>query len=134
MAASREIAGTGEFGHVALAAQIDHDSMDASLRDPQVIAAFGQWLACMKQAGYDYHDPYRAGADYRRYTPSPTQAEITAVLADIACKQCTHLVDVWSGVERAYGPGQRCRVPKPPTRPRPTTTRPCGSAVRSANG
>lgn len=100
--ASRQIAGTGEFGHVELAAQIDRDSMDASLRDSQVTAVIGQWSACMKQAGYTYLDPYKAGADRRWYTPAPTQPEITAALADITCKDRTHLINIWSGVERTY--------------------------------
>ncbi len=100
--ASRKIAGDAEMGHSQLSARIDFEAFRDSEHDPQVTAVFGQWSACMKQAGYNYRDPLAAVADHRWSTPQPTPAEISTVLADIACQQRTHLVDVWHRVESDY--------------------------------
>jgi hypothetical protein len=64
-----------------------------------VVAAFKQWSSCMRGKGYPYQTPRDAGAEFDVNTETVPPAEIAAAEADVACKQRTHLVDIWRGYE-----------------------------------
>lgn len=95
---------TGHGGSVndsPIAQAIDADSLSRSQQEPQVVAVFKQWSACMAAKGYNYAAPYDAGNDRRWATSTPTAVEIQTATADVACKQKTNLVGVWYAVDSA---------------------------------
>lgn len=72
-------------------------------RDPQVRKVVKDWSSCMAAAGYEYDSPLDAGTDLptaRR--PSADAHEKTVALADVACKEKTSLIRVWSAAEARY--------------------------------
>lgn len=91
----------GTVNDAPIAQTIDADSLVRSQQEPQVVAVFKQWSACMAAKGYDYAAPYDAGNDRRWNTTAPTAAEIQAATADVACKQKTNLVGIWYAVDSA---------------------------------
>ncbi len=91
----------GSVNDSPVAESVNTDSLARSQQEPQVIAVFKQWSACMAAKGYHYATPYDAGNDRRWATNAPTAAEIQTATADVACKQQTNLVGVWYAVESA---------------------------------
>jgi len=91
----------GTVNDAPIAQAVDADSLARSQQEPQVVAVFKQWSACMAAKGYDYATPYDAGNDHRWATSAPTAAEIQTASADVACKQQTNLVGVWYAVDCA---------------------------------
>jgi hypothetical protein len=91
----------GSVNDAPVAQAIDADSLSRSQQEPQVVAVFKQWSACMAAKGYDYAAPYDAGNDHRWATGTPTAVEIQTATADVACKQKTNLVGVWYAVDCA---------------------------------
>ncbi len=81
-----------------VAQRLDMDSLRVSKEDEMVQAAVARWSRCMRDKGYDYADPFRAAGDPAFRGPV-TPYEIETALADIACKDGTDLVRVWSAVE-----------------------------------
>jgi hypothetical protein len=83
-------------------ADVSARSFRDSMQDPAVLAAFGQWSRCMGAKGYRYPAPAQAGAEFDVDNLRIPAAEIAAAEADVACKQQTHLIDVWHGFEVRY--------------------------------
>lgn len=86
-----------------LVAAVQSDAWHAALADPRVIDAFAAWSACMARAGYAYAAPMDANDDPRWWTSDTAGPdEVAAAVADIACKESTGLVPVWSAVEAGH--------------------------------
>lgn len=82
-----------------LAEDIDDASYHRSLANPELLAAFAKWSACMKQSGYSLASPAQAPGFLLK--PSPTAAEIQTAKADVTCKKRTNVIGVWFAVESA---------------------------------
>jgi hypothetical protein len=93
-----EVAGAVDAGIVD---SINYGMYDRSKQDSRVVAVTQRWSACMKEAGYDYPNPLAAMGSFPT-TGTPSQAEIQAARADLACKKSTNLVGEWFSVESAY--------------------------------
>ena len=70
--------------------------------DSRVIAAFGSWSACMKNAGYSYANPMAAINDPQWGTTTPSQAEVKVATADVQCKTATNLTGLRVSVAAAW--------------------------------
>jgi hypothetical protein len=53
----------------------------------------------MRDRGYSYASPIAANDDERWESDTPSGLELATATADVACKQSTNLVSIWSGVE-----------------------------------
>jgi hypothetical protein len=71
-------------------------------RDPQVIALFRQWSACMATAGYRYPDPLAAIGSSQWTSDAISAAEIHTALADLACKRQLQMLPKWVAIESGY--------------------------------
>jgi hypothetical protein len=60
------------------------------------------WRTCMKSAGYDYDDIWKANNDPRWAGPQPAPEEIPTATADVTCKKKVDLAGIWLTVEAAY--------------------------------
>jgi len=79
--------------------QINLNDSSASQADPAVVAVFAAWSRCMAAKGYTLANPLQAGDGFNISTPKPSQQEIDMAVADVRCKDQTHVVSVWFGVE-----------------------------------
>jgi hypothetical protein len=70
--------------------------------DRRVQAAMAGWRTCMKSAGYDYDDIWKANNDPRWTGSQPAPEEIPTAKADVACKKRVELAGIWLTVETAY--------------------------------
>jgi hypothetical protein len=70
--------------------------------DRRVQAAMAGWRTCMKSAGYDYDDIWKANNDPRWTGPQPAPEEIPTAKADVTCKKRVDLAGIWLTVETAY--------------------------------
>jgi hypothetical protein len=89
----------GVVGEADVVAALGSGSFRDSMRSPTVTAAFAQWSACMLEKGYHYATPAVAGPEFDLDSPRITPAETAAASTDVACKQRTHLLDVWRTFE-----------------------------------
>jgi hypothetical protein len=78
------------------------ESWERSKVDSRVRAAFVDWSACMKRAGYDYADPFKANDNPEFGDAEPTAGEIAVAVADVRCKKEANVVSIWATVETAY--------------------------------
>jgi hypothetical protein len=90
-----------------LAVQLDHQSLDASLRDPTVATAIDQWSACMKRDGFTVADPLHAPLVAAQRGAQPgSQLDRTVAADDVSCKRTVNLIAIWftveSKIQRAY--------------------------------
>lgn len=80
--------------------EYESQAYEASMQDPAVVRAFGEWSACMEDDGFDYPDPMEALSDPAwAGSERPTAHETAVAEADVRCKRATRLVQVWSGAE-----------------------------------
>jgi hypothetical protein len=101
--ARRKIAeGAPNIKEPRLADNLAIEAYDRSKQDSRVVKVYAEWSACMKQAGFDYADPWKALNDPAFVTPEPTQKEITVATADARCKSRTNLLNVHATVLTAY--------------------------------
>lgn len=80
----------------------DRASLLGSQRESGVAEALASWRGCMQQRGYSYPDPLAAASDDRWWADAsagPSPAEQAVAVADVACKDRSHLVDAWRGAE-----------------------------------
>ncbi|MFD3380846.1 MULTISPECIES: hypothetical protein [unclassified Streptomyces] len=78
-------------------------SFDEAGKDPEVREVVKKWSSCMARKGYKYDSPLDAGNDLpTAKSPEPDAREKKVALADIACKNDTSLIRVWSTVEARY--------------------------------
>ena len=100
-----EATGVGQqaTGRSGLAAQIRSESYHRTLTDHRVLAAFGQWSACMRAHGYDYSAPLQAATDSRwNFNAPPARTEIQTATTDVACKLKTNVLGITFAVESDY--------------------------------
>lgn len=82
--------------------QMQNDLYRKAQVDARVRAVMDRWRECMRAAGYDYADIWRANNDPRWTAPEPTGLERATAAADVTCKRGTDLASVWLTVETAY--------------------------------
>lgn len=70
--------------------------------DRRVVAAFGSWSTCMKNAGFSYATPMDAIDDPRWATTTPSGTEVKAATADVECKVSTNLTGLRAAVATAW--------------------------------
>ncbi|MFD7236731.1 hypothetical protein ACFWAT_15695 [Streptomyces syringium] len=101
-AAAGKVTGTPSFPADALVVrQLNMDSFEQSKNDARVRTVLRKWSNCMKAEGFSYAGPLdapRSMAD----GPRASAREIATARADVACKERTRLIGVWSAVESAY--------------------------------
>ncbi|NEB04668.1 hypothetical protein [Streptomyces sp. SID13726] len=84
-----------------VASSIATESFTESLEAPDVVKATRDWSQCMKEKGFSYSTPLQAlGAD-ENSGAKVTRREISVATTDIACKESTGLVKIWSSRETA---------------------------------
>ncbi|AUY52487.1 hypothetical protein [Streptomyces sp. CB01881] len=81
-----------------LAEQLANDAFTKAKQEPEVVAAFAQWSACMKESGYKYREPLDA-VDDRKFSRDVTKAEIDTALADLNCRSRSNVALVWYQAE-----------------------------------
>lgn len=82
--------------------QRSRTSLYDSEKDPGVSHALKTWRDCMHQTGLEYQDPLAAMADPKWWaddTAGPSNKEIAVAVADVTCKDASHLVDAWHAAE-----------------------------------
>ncbi|MFJ8930452.1 hypothetical protein ACIRLA_28075 [Streptomyces sp. NPDC102364] len=103
--ANRKLGATSAqgFGDAPVVVKVNTDSWAKSYNDKRVRAVFTKWSACMKQKGYAYADPMKAGDDPQwQKTTTATPREQQVASADVACKQKNNVLGVWYSVDVAY--------------------------------
>jgi hypothetical protein len=101
--ARTEIVGDGGSERNPVAMGIYLRSFDEARKDPEVRKVVKAWSSCMARRGYEYDTPLDAGNDLpTARKPAPDAHEKKVALADIACKNDTSLIRVWSTVEARY--------------------------------
>lgn len=99
-AAQRRLAGGTTAQSIQLPSVLGAGTARLAENDSRVRTAMTAWSACMKRDGYQYRssrEPNNVG-----WPEPPGAAEIATATADVACKQQTNLVGIWSAVESAY--------------------------------
>lgn len=99
--AQSELAPQGNYESTPEADAIASDSFNLISTDPKAVAATKAWSACMAKDGYRYTDPFGPTTQYSPYQ-TLTADEIATAVADVKCKQSTHLTSIWQGVEASY--------------------------------
>jgi hypothetical protein len=86
-----------------LVSEVQAGAWHAAMADPRVADAFAAWSACLSDAGFDYAAPMQANDDPRWWASEVAGAEeIATAVADVACKESTGLIPVWSAVEAEH--------------------------------
>ncbi|WP_424183796.1 hypothetical protein ACOBQX_17700 [Actinokineospora sp. G85] len=83
-----------------LPGKLQGQSVELTQADGRVVAASGEWSACMAESGFHYRTP----AEPRQQKwPTPTSpAETATAVADVTCKDKTNLPGVWLAVQAGY--------------------------------
>lgn len=90
-------------GAPPIADKVNTDSWAKSYEDARVKAVFAKWSACMKEKGYTYPDPMKAGDDPQwQENALATTKEKQVASADVACKEKYNVVGTWYAVDAAY--------------------------------
>lgn len=76
-------------------------SFEQSQQDPAVVTARKAWSACLAAKGFTFTDPV-GNPGFDAETPAVSPAETAMASADAACKQQTHLTDVWLAAEAGF--------------------------------
>ncbi|MEL3944664.1 MULTISPECIES: hypothetical protein [Streptomyces] len=90
--------GKGSF-YSDFAEDLGNEAFVRSMKEPKVVAVFGQWSACMKKHGYSYKAPLDASDDPRFSAPEVTPEEIATATADIGCRKRYHVAKTWYETE-----------------------------------
>ncbi|WP_326557156.1 hypothetical protein [Micromonospora sp. NBC_01796] len=83
-----------------LPSRLSSGAHQSAEKDSRVVAAFGAWSACMKEAGYEFSNPWEPND--KNWGRQVTSEEIATATADVECRQSTRLVEIWLAVEVAY--------------------------------
>jgi hypothetical protein len=75
---------------------------DQAEADQRVGDAFSAWSSCLREAGFDYRDPWTANNDPAWQRTEISTEEIATATADVRCKQRVNLIGIWYAVEVAY--------------------------------
>lgn len=79
--------------------QISSISYQESMKAPAVQASFASWQACMATRGYHNTSVLTVANDADLSKPEPTAAELRKAQADVACKQATKVISIWTAAE-----------------------------------
>ncbi|MBB5788242.1 hypothetical protein [Jiangella mangrovi] len=102
-AAVSSAAGSASVSGAELVSEVQASAWHAAMADPRVVDAFAAWSSCLAAAGFDYAAPMEANDDPRWWTSEVAgPLEIETAVADVACKQSTGLIPVWSAVEAEH--------------------------------
>jgi hypothetical protein len=92
----------GSGAPAALVSNIGLDSFNKAQADPRVLAVFARWSACMSAHGDHYSSPFKAAADPRWASTTPSAVEIATAKYDVACKVQVNLIGVEYAVVSDY--------------------------------
>ncbi|MFE4409210.1 hypothetical protein [Streptomyces sp. NPDC056821] len=97
------VSGPNRYGDAEIVVKVNTESWDKSYTDSRVRAVFAKWSQCMKEKGYTYADPMKAGDDPEwQKTVTATSREQQVASADVACKQKYNVLGIWYSVDVAY--------------------------------
>lgn len=77
-------------------------SGELAQKDSRLQAAFANWSDCMREAGYDYQDPWQANGDRAFVDEKASAHEIAVATADVACRDKHNVNGIWVAVRSAY--------------------------------
>lgn len=85
--------------------QVRNEVGSKVVEDARFTSAIRSWASCMKDAGYDYDDPFGPVNEFNAPPPvqRPTERERAVARADVECKDVTGLVRVYGELEAEYG-------------------------------
>lgn len=81
---------------------LSRDSTKLAEADSRLKDAWGRWSACMKEAGYDYADPWGPNGEQRFGGEDASPEEIATARADVACRTKHGVNGIWVAVRSAY--------------------------------
>ncbi|MCX2948438.1 hypothetical protein [Lentzea sp. NEAU-D7] len=81
---------------------LSRDSTTFAEADSRLKDAWGKWSACMKQAGYDYADPWGPNSEKKFGGDDASPEEIATARADVACRKKHDVNAIWVAVRTAY--------------------------------
>ncbi|MDX8049351.1 hypothetical protein SK571_08160 [Lentzea sp. BCCO 10_0798] len=81
---------------------LSRDSTTFAEADSRLKDAWGKWSACMKQAGYDYADPWGPNNEKKFGGDDASPEEIATARADVACRKKHDVNAIWVAVRTAY--------------------------------
>jgi len=91
--------GPGDENFVLL---LEWMSGELARKDSRLQAAFANWSDCMREAGYDYQDPWQANGDRAFADEKASAHEIAVATADVACRDEHNVNGIWVAVRSAY--------------------------------
>ncbi|MFF3461333.1 hypothetical protein [Streptomyces sp. NPDC002619] len=74
-------------------------SFEEAQSDPSVIKATKDWSICMKEKGFTYSSPLAPPGEYPLSSPTASEKERRTAMADVACKEKSHLLNIWFDAE-----------------------------------
>lgn len=77
-------------------------SGELTQKDSRLRAAFARWSDCMREAGYNYHDPWQANNDPAFAEEQVSAHEIAVATTDVACRNKHNVNGIWVAVRSAY--------------------------------
>lgn len=81
---------------------LSRDSTTLTEADSRLKAAWGKWSSCMKQAGYNYADPWGPNSEKKFGGDDASPEEIATARADVACRKKHDVNSIWVTVRTAY--------------------------------
>ncbi|TWP53302.1 hypothetical protein FKR81_04845 [Lentzea tibetensis] len=81
---------------------LSRDSTKLTEEDSRLKGAWGKWSACMKEAGYDYADPWGPNGEKKFGGDDASPEEIATARADVACRKKHDVNGIWVAVRTAY--------------------------------
>ncbi|HUQ58917.1 hypothetical protein [Lentzea sp.] len=92
----------GEPGDENFVIGLSRDSSKLAEADSRLKEAWRKWSACMKDAGYDYADPWGPNGEKRFSGDDASPEEIATARADVACREEHGVNGIWVAVRTAY--------------------------------
>jgi hypothetical protein len=91
----------GEPGDENFIIRLEWMSGELTQKDSRLKAAFAKWSDCMREAGYNYQDPWQANGD-RAFAEQASAHEIAVAKTDVACRNKHNVNGTWVAVRTAY--------------------------------
>lgn len=92
----------GEPGDENFVIRLEWMSGELAEKDSRLQAAFASWRDCMREAGYDYQDPWQANGDRAFAEEQASAREIAVATTDVACRNKHNVNGIWVAVRTAY--------------------------------
>jgi hypothetical protein len=82
-----------------LTTELSNEAYVRAQEEPEVVAAFRDWSACMAERGHRYDHPMAPVDDPRFAVMEATPEEIATAEADLACRERHRVVETWYEAE-----------------------------------